>query len=236
MIKEKQTDTLPDGTVIDLDSYEWGDAKLTKREKLFIVWYTVPNQPGYQNATTAAMKAGYKKKSAYGAKYVILQKPKVKDLISQIEKEARQIAVIEAARRYQLEAIERAEYDLNDFVESVEYCDKDGNKRTSTRFKKISEIPEEKRRIIAGGLKFNNSGEPIIELPDKEMARKVVMQIAKDMQQTTDTSEEFDVETTISLIKENIATVTTNVKTRNQTIRDNSGEYIENTGNLPDFD
>ena len=62
--KETFSVTLEDGSVIDLDSFDYGDVKLTQKEKLFILWYTYPASSSYHDSAKSARKAGYSQKNA----------------------------------------------------------------------------------------------------------------------------------------------------------------------------
>lgn len=81
-MREHQTDLLPDGSLIDLDSYDWGDASLKRRQKLFIIWYTTPNQKGFLNACKAAQKAGYNPTTSYHIKNTLLKDDRILDIVN----------------------------------------------------------------------------------------------------------------------------------------------------------
>lgn len=234
-------DCMPDGTPIDLDSYDWGDVHLNKKQKLLIIWYTLPNQKGYLEAAQAALKAGYALKSAYNAKYNLIKKcPKVAELIKKFTDETLKVSVQEACNQIIANKIERATYDIGDFYESkeIEITGRDGEGKTifiPAGAKALDEIPAEKRKLI-DNVVVNNSGVVTYELPSKEKEAQSLFKLNAEMNKTAESNGDYDVETTVELIKEKLATVKTTVRLNNQKVKENAENYIENTENQPDFD
>lgn len=236
---ETQTDVLPDGSIIDLDSYDWGDLKLSKRQKLFVVWYTTPNQNGFKNSTTAAQKAGYTPRSSYKAKMTLLRdNPRVAEMIKKLTDEQIKASVKEAAEKIIGQKIARATYNINDFYEtkSVEIETNDSTRSVllPASAKSLEDIPEEKARLI-DNIEVSNNGVVVYRLPNREKEANDILKLNAEMNQEKTTGD-YDVETTVDLIKENLATVKTTVRLGNQKIRESAGNYIENNGELPDFD
>lgn len=62
---------------------------------------------------------------------------------------------------------------------------------------------------------------------DKAKAREDIIKLDKELN-GDEKSDGFDVETTVDLIKENLATVKTTVRMNNQKVRENAQDYIEN--------
>jgi len=56
-------------------------AGFTMKESLFIFWYTYPGSEAFMNAGRAAVRAGYKKKSAVWQGYRLRQKPRIAEKI-----------------------------------------------------------------------------------------------------------------------------------------------------------
>lgn len=237
--KVRQTDVLPDGTIIDPDTYDWGDVRLTRKQKMLIIWYTLPNQSGFLNSTEAALKAGYKKNSAYNAKYLLIKKnPKVSGLIEKFKGENIKTVVADACKKLISEKIERATYNINDFYESktIEVEEKDDTRSVfmAAAAKSLEDIPPEKAKLI-DNVEVNNSGIVTYKLPNRERETKEIFDINAKLNEEKSTGD-YDVETTVDLIKENLASVKTTIRLNNQKIRENAGNYIENDKELPEFD
>lgn len=239
MKDEHQTDTLPTGELIDLDSYDWGEYRLTRKQKLFVIWYTTPNQAGYLSPCKAAQKAGYKKKAAYVAKTdLIKNNPKIRDLIKKFTDDNLKVSVADACKTIIAQKIKRATYNINDFYESktIEVEGKEGPKEIfiPAAAKDLESIPEDKRELI-DNIQVNNSGIVIYQLPNKDRESKDLLELNAKMNQEKSTGD-YDVETTVDLIKENLAQIKTSIRVKNQSIRENAENYIENDQNLPEFD
>ena len=229
--KNQQTE---DEVVIDLDSYDWGDVKLTRKEKMFIILYTTPFQPFYQDSTQAAKKAGYKTKSAYNAKDFLLANPKIKKLIDDFTDNVTKVTVHEAATRFIQEKIKRASYNVKDYYEIGEYTNKNGDSIVMTKLKPINELSREEASII-NNIQINQSGIATYDLPSKEKEMADVIKLDTVLSKGADANK-FDVETTVDVVKENLATIKTTVMLRNQEIRENAGNYIETSDDLPEYD
>lgn len=237
--ERQQTDTLPDGSLLDLDSYDWANYKLTKRQKLFIVWYTTPNQAGFLNPTQAALKAGYKKNSAYNARNDLLKyEPKVREVIQKFTEDNLKTTVSDAVKKIITEKIKRATYNVGDFYESktIEIEGKEGTRQVfiPAAAKSLEEIPEENKKLI-DNVEVNNNGIVIYKLPNREREAHELLEIDAKINEEKLTGD-YDVETTVDLIKENLATVKTTVRMNNQKIRESAGNYIESSENQPDYD
>lgn len=236
MGREKYTDTLPDGSIIDLDAYDWGEHEhLLKRQKLLIIWYTTPGQNGYKNPTVAAQKAGYSTKTSYVAKHkLIKENPTVLKLIQKFSDEQIKVSVKEAVDKLVSARINRATYNIKDFYQNQEYKTESGEVRSITTIIPLEDIDVEKASII-DNIEITNTGIPTYKLPNREKEMSELIKLNEQL--NGDTSKgEYDVETTVDMIRENFATVKTTIKMRNQEIREAAGEYIETNENQPDYD
>lgn len=236
MGREKYTDTLPDGSIIDLDAYDWGEHEhLLKRQKLLIIWYTTPGQNGYKNPTVAAQKAGYSTKTSYVAKHkLIKENPTVLKLIQKFTDEQIKVSVKEAVDKLVSARINRATYNIKDFYQNQEYKTESGEVRSITTIIPLEDIDVEKASII-DNIEITNTGIPTYKLPNREKEMSELIKLNEQL--NGDTSKgEYDVETTVDMIRENFATVKTTIKMRNQEIREAAGEYIETNENQPDYD
>ena len=103
----------------NIAAYDWGEDKLTDKQKLFIFYFTWPGQDGFHCAMRAARKAGYTAATANVYSCKLLRDLKIKKLIQKFEGEAR-ASVHDAAQRFIQEKITRADYSVKDFF-NVEY-------------------------------------------------------------------------------------------------------------------
>jgi hypothetical protein len=77
-IVRRPTDTLPDGTLLEVSSFGPG---FTPKEARFIAWYTHPGSEAFLNAGRAAIRAGYKQANAVTQGYLLKQKPRMAEAI-----------------------------------------------------------------------------------------------------------------------------------------------------------
>ena len=235
-MREKQTNTLPDGSIIDLDSYDWGDFKLNKRQKLFCIWYATPNQSGFQNPTKAAQKAGYSNGSAFRAKWNLLRDvPDIGKFIKKLTDDCIKVNLEEAAKKLMQQKIARANYNVRDFYEIKEIENPEtGEIRTITAVKPINELTQEQAQLIEN-VEFTNTGIPTYKLPNKEKEINEVIKLSAELNKES-ASDDFDIETTVDLVKENLASIKTTIRLNNQKVRENAENYIESNENQPEFD
>lgn len=233
----KATDTLPDGSIIDLDAYDWGEVRLLKRQKLFIIWYTTPNQEGYKNPTVAAQKAGYSDKSSYIAKHKLCREnPGIAELIRKFTDEQIKVSVKDAVDKLISTKISRATYNIKDFYQNTDIENPDtGVTRKITSVIPLEELDREKAAII-DNIEINNVGITTYKLPNREKETNDLIKLNEQLNGKENSNGDLDIETTVDIIKENFTTVKTTIKKRNQEIREAAGEYIETNENQPDFD
>jgi hypothetical protein len=221
----KDSYLMPDGSMIDLDSYDWGKEKLTDKQKLFVVWFCMPQTEYYHQAMKAARKAGYTPKTANVEACKLRRDPRIEKLIKQFEDAIGKRNIIDAAERYLQEKIIRAEYDISDFYEVREYKDKLGQPRKRLILKNIKDLTPEQRLCIDGIDMKGQQGIPVFILADRQRERDSVIAFAK--KETIDASdEEFDIETVAELIKGNIQVKTKLIK-RNQSIIEKAEGFID---------
>jgi hypothetical protein len=96
--------------------YDWGEERLTEKQKQFVFYFTWPGQDGFHCAAKAANKAGYSKTTAHTHACKMLRSAKIKKLIQKFESEAKS-NVHDAAQRFIQEKITRADYSVRDFFD-----------------------------------------------------------------------------------------------------------------------
>lgn len=233
--KDTKTDTLPDGTVIDLDNYDWGDyADLKKSKKAFVIWYTLPNQPAFNNSTKAALRAGYARRSAYQIRSLIAADEKWSNCIKMFEDRIVKTSVSDAYKKAIQEKIKRATFNITDFYETKEIENEDGDKYNRLVAKSLEDIDAEKASVI-DNVEINQSGIATFKLPNREKEINDIIKLNAEINQEKSTGD-YDVETTVETIKDNLKTIKTTVRVSNQKVRENAENYIENSENQPDFD
>lgn len=229
--QQKQQETEP---IIDLDSYDWGNEHLTRKEKMFIALYTTPGQKYFQDSTHAAMKAGYKTTTSYNIKYSLLSNPKITKLIDKFTQDVIKVSVQEYANKLIMQKIKRATYNIKDYYTTEEFTNKDGQTREITTMKPITELTPEQASVV-DGISVNNIGIATVILPNREKEINEIIKLNDSLNKGGDANK-FDVETTVDVVKENLATIKTTVMLRNQEIRENAGKYIETSDDLPEYD
>jgi hypothetical protein len=140
--KTKETPMPP-----EFAAYDWGDSKLTEKQRLFVFYFTWPGQGGFHCAYRAAQNAGYVAKTANASSYKMLRNPEIKKLIQKFESEAK-ASVHDAAQRFIQEKITRADYSVKDFFEVDDQTTKSGNIRRVFMPKLPEELTDEQLLCI----------------------------------------------------------------------------------------
>lgn len=230
MKKKKETDDKTKEMIIDVDAYDWEDKKLTKKEKLFIVYFTLPFQEGFENPTKAAMKAGYKTKTTYSAKYNILGKDYIKYFVDKFRKDLQKTTIESAFNEIIQEKIKRFKFNVQDYYQCQVYEDEDtGKTETITSLKPLDELTREQASII-DNVQINQSGIATYDLPKKDKIMDDILKL-KNASEKEDTNSEVGIETTLQIVKDNIK-IALNFTKNEQ----NSKDFIENSSDLPDYD
>jgi phage terminase small subunit len=199
----KDSYLMPDGSMIDLDSYDWGKDKLTDKQKLFVVWFCMPQTEYYHQAMKAARKAGYTPKTAGYLACNLRRDPRIEKLIKQFEDAIGKRNLIDAAERFLQEKIIRADFDVRDFYKTIEYTNKIGETKKQLILKDMEELTPEQRLCIDGIDVKGQKGIMIYTLPDREKIRDSLIAHAKK-ENVENGDEEFDTETIAEIIKGNI--------------------------------
>jgi phage terminase small subunit len=199
----KDSYLMPDGSMIDLDSYDWGKDKLTDKQKLFVVWFCMPQTEYYHQAMKAARKAGYTPKTAGYLACNLRRDPRIEKLIKQFEDAIGKRNLIDAAERFLQEKIIRADFDVKDFYKTIEYTNKIGEIKKQLILKDMEELTPEQRLCIDGIDVKGQKGIMIYTLPDREKIRDSLIAHAKK-ENVENGDEEFDTETIAEIIKGNI--------------------------------
>jgi len=170
--------TLDDGSPIPSMGKEF-----TMKESRFIFWYTYPGTEAFMNSGRAAVRAGYKEKSAVLQGYQLRQKPRIAKKIDSLLEVAKgrihdliyQIAFLSRDRMF---------FDITDFYRSCKRTVKiRGQKREvdSIEVIPLGEISERNRMCI-DAVTYKTIGdedEPWYKLANREKAYKTFMKCYK---------------------------------------------------------
>jgi hypothetical protein len=123
--KQKQSKNKSES--VSLAVHDWGDIKLTDKQRLFVHYYTWPGQAGFHCVAKAAKNAGYTNSTATSVVYKMLRSPKIQKLIQKFEAESK-ASVHDAAQRFIQEKIIRADYSVKDFYDITDgFSEKTGS-------------------------------------------------------------------------------------------------------------
>nr|WP_298680911.1 terminase small subunit [uncultured Treponema sp.] len=195
--------TLEDGSVIDLDSFDYGDVKLTQKEKLFILWYTYPASSSYHDSAKSARKAGYSQKNARMSGYNLRHNPKIAPLIAQFDKDVVKTGIEDAYHRIIQRKIARSEFKGLDFYNIENHIAENGKIHTSVTIKKPEELTEEQKLCIDGLEFVGQQSIPNYKLPNRTAEENKLIELYEKINGEGN-KEGFEVETTAEIIKGNL--------------------------------
>jgi hypothetical protein len=152
---------------------DWGDTKLTEKQRAFIFYFTWPGQEGFHCVLRAARRAGYVESTAKTNAYSLLHNPKIQKLITKFESAAK-ASVHDAAARFVQEKIIRADFDVADFFQSSTWTnEKTGEVNKKFEIKDLDELTPEQRLCIDGI--DAKGGVPVLVLADRQKERDSVI-------------------------------------------------------------
>jgi len=170
--------TLDDGSPIPSMGEEF-----TVKESRFIFWYTYPGSEAFMNSGRAAVRAGYKEKSAIWQGYQLRQKPRIAKKIDSLL-EAAKGQIHDLIYRIAFLSRDRMFFDIADFYRSC--------KRTvkiyggEMEINGVEAIPldeiSERNRMCIDAITYKTIGgkdEVWYKLPDREKAYKTFMMCYK---------------------------------------------------------
>ena len=213
--KETFSVTLEDGSVIDLDSFDYGDVKLTQKEKLFILWYTYPASSSYHDSAKSARKAGYSQKNARMSGYNLRHNPKIAPLIAQFDKDIVKIGIEDAYHRIIQRKIARSEFQGLDFYNIENHIAENGKIHTSVTIKKPEELTEEQKLCIDGVEFVGQRSIPNYKLPNRTAEENKLIELYEKINGEGN-KEGYEVETTAEIIKGNLQVKTRVVKANSE--------------------
>ena len=207
--------TLEDGSVIDLDSFDYGDVKLTQKEKLFILWYTYPASSSYHDSAKSARKAGYSQKNARMSGYNLRHNPKIAPLIAQFDKDVVKTGIEDAYHRIIQRKIARSEFKGLDFYNIENHIAGNGKIHTIVTVKQPEELTEEQKLCIDGIEFVGQHSIPNYKLPNRTAEENKLIELYEKINGEGN-KEGFEVETTAEIIKGNLQVKTRVVKANSE--------------------
>lgn len=221
----------------DYDSFDWGGEKLSKREKDFILYYSLPGQDGFLAPIIAARKAGYKESTCKDAVTRIKKDKKIKKVIENILESYSKSSIRNAFYKAISEKIKRATYNIKDYyTDKVIFNPETGESINTIVAIPMKDIPKDKLSVI-DNVVFSSNGMISYKLPNREKEITDILKL-NDLLNNDSKNDEYNVETSIELIREQMENVS-KIRIRNELIRrdiENSGSYIETDKRLPEYD
>lgn len=210
--KETFSITLDDGAVIDLDSYDWGDVKLTQKEKLFIFWFTYPKKGVYHEPTAAARKAGYSAKSANQQGYFLRKSEKLAPIIAKFDNNLVKTRLEDAYHKIIDTKINRINCKRIDFYDFKEVETESGDTYTRVTIKKPEELTEIQKACIDGVDYAGQRSIPNYRFVDTVRDEKDIIELYKEVTGEGKDKDDYEVETTAEIIKGNLQVKTKVIK------------------------
>ncbi|GHV64182.1 hypothetical protein AGMMS49587_16040 [Spirochaetia bacterium] len=179
-IVRKLTDTLPDGTLLDVSAFR---PDFTPKEARFIAWYTHPGSEAFLNAGRAAIRAGYKQTNAVMQGYLLKQKPRIAEVIKNILPSVEDNLTSIVWRIWNLARI-RMFYDIADFYRTFPYKQiiKIGKRQTvefdtwDFEIIPLGELSWKKRMCIDGINYIGPQAKTVYILPNRDKEFKIYME------------------------------------------------------------
>lgn len=177
--KEKEAQDV--SGVLDTDSLDIGDVKLTEKEKRFVFWYTYPGTDAFQVQSRAAQRAGYKDYSREG--YRLRTKETVAKAIKHVLDSTLRINLEEEFHKIlELKKI-RAHYDIGDYVEKKErtFYTKSGEPYSieTEELKDLNDLTPYQRMAIDGIDYKGNDGKKTYVFANRDKAMNDILAIHK---------------------------------------------------------
>jgi phage terminase small subunit len=231
--KGKQENALPDGEVLDLDSIDWGDAKLTAMRKRFIFWYTYPGSSSYMRSSESAVKAGYSKGQSRQMGYKLRHDPEVAKVIRRVVENTVKADLEEEYHRILELKRRRVHYDIKDYFKKVTVTDPDTKQQYQKEvLKDLDELSDEQRQAIDSVDYRSQRGLKVYIMANREKSMDdLVSMFQKTFGDKGDDG--FDVETTAEIIKDKLSVKTT-VRKKKDLTAEAAADFLEASRSLPE--
>ncbi|MGF7108229.1 hypothetical protein [Treponema pedis] len=222
---KKNTDStvLPDDAVLNTDSLDIGDVKLTEKEKRFVFWYTYPGTDAFQVQSRAAQRAGYKDYTREG--YRLRTKETVAKAIKHVLDSTLRINLEEEFHKIITLKKVRVHYDIGDYVETKERTlyTKLGEPYSviSEELKDLTDLTPEQRMAIDSIDYKGNDGKKVYVFANRDKAMNDILAIHKAITGGEEESEEDNIEFTAEILKEGLRVRATTTRKKKEAMRKN---------------
>lgn len=153
---------------LDISSVDWGGAKLTDRQKLFICHYCLFGSPTWHNGARAARAAGYSAKSARATACKIAADNAA--LIDSIDKKNMGRSLEEAVKRVIRREVNRATIPGASFYKTESFTDENGREVVTMVPRPLGELTEDERDCVDNVDFRGQYGKAMYVLADAEKA------------------------------------------------------------------
>lgn len=194
--------------MVDISSIDFSTKrkkKLSKKEKLFIFYYSYPLCPEYQNVTKSARAAGYTAKLAqalWNFGTAVKKIPEFEEISNRITNLFSDIELQELYNIAKKDIYETMKMDATEFYNYETVTDDNGNEYTRVTLKKPEDLTENQRRCIEK-VEYNSKGIPQYSLGSKEKARQLVIDMYNKQFGEKDANQ-IDVRLTLEGIRESV--------------------------------
>lgn len=205
---------------INLDSELKWTQNLTDGQKLFVFYYC--NQSSLKrNATEAVRLAGYSEKTAKIQAAKFLQLPEIiaeiKNINAQLLKNLTKTNLESTVRAIIERKINRLNINPEDFYNIERKTTDDGFEYVNAMIKTPEELTDEQKALIEDVEFVGQRSIPHYKLPSKTQTENELLKIHKDLKDTEDNGNDFDIETTAEIIGEKLQVKTKVIKQNRET-------------------
>ena len=194
--RKKEAAAIPETEALpDIDSVDWGEEKLTKKEKLFCFWYAHPDTHG--NASLAARKAGY---SDRRTGYALLQKGKIRKAVALLEGTIRKESIADSYNRVMQRHINRATLDRTSLFNFETAVSDKGQEYLKITPKRPEELTDAQKDLIEGVEYSGVYGIANYRLYPADKAEREIIRLHERLQGGDKGGAGFDAETVIDVI------------------------------------
>lgn len=202
---------LDNNSFLDINAeFHWNCETLTEMQKKFIFFYTYPFFNAVKGKGAASCRnAGYSEKTARNIyKNLLLNNEiynEIKNIKNQISEKLTKINLQEELNKIITQKIRRTQININDFYTLEKTTNEDGVEYVKGMIKPSNELTNEQKELIEDIEFVGQRGILHYKLPNKRESENELIKIYKELYNTQEKeNNEFDVETTVDVIKDNL--------------------------------
>lgn len=205
---------------INLDSELKWTQSLTDAQRLFVFYYCNQNSLK-RNASEAVRLAGYSEKTAKVQAAKFLQSPEIlaeiKNITSQLLKNVTKTNLESAVKAIIERKINRLNMRPEDYYDIEMKTTPEGYEYISATMKTPDELTEAQKELIEDIEYVGQRSIPHYKLPSKTQTENELLKIHKELKETEDNGNDFDIETTAEIIGEKLQVKTKVLKQNRET-------------------